>query len=150
MAVRERPARAALADHLRFSDGWHAKTVPGALSNSLTLLTASFVEGLSDGTSIKSGLVQNFGPFLQLVPKYLGRNESLDAASEALVACWSSYRTTKRAAPDTASLRKYSKALEKLRNCLASEQKACETETLCAIMMIMTTEVSAYPYYAYA
>ena len=91
----------------------------------------------------------NFGPFLEDIPRHLGVNDSLDTAADALIAAYNQFRTTGRAANEL-GLKKYSKALLTLRDCLAEPQKACTTETLCAIMILMVFEVRTYCLLSYS
>ena len=91
-----------------------------------------------EDTSVQ--LPWNFGPFLEDIPRHLGLNEALDTAADALVTAYGQLRTTGQATNEL-GLRKYSRALRALRDCLAEPQKACMTETLCAVTILMVFEV---------
>ena len=100
------------------------------------------MQGIDPHEAIAIQLPWNFGPFVEDVPRYLGANESLDAAVDAVVAGYSCLRSRKRAAEDRYSLRKYSKALSALANALSKPETATASETLCATKMLMIFEVS--------
>ena len=115
-------------------------SVPASLSNDSSRLIAAFAHGVNPMEDTSVQLPWNFGPFLEDIPRHLGLNDSLDTAADALVAAYGQFRTTGRATNEL-GLRKYSRALHTLRNCLEEPQKACMTETLCAIMILMVFEV---------
>ena len=76
------------------------------------------------------------------VPRHLGVNESLDAAVESLVAAYDNFRINQTFESSPLCLRKYSKALQSLSNCLTRPETACAPETLTAIMIVMIFEVN--------
>lgn len=110
------------------------------LANGLTRLTSAFVSNLDPSTDISIQLTWNFGEFLCDVPRRLGTNEALDAASEALVSSYTHFLAGGvGVAPDV--LLKHSKALNALRQCLDDPVKAYSSETLCSIMILMIVQV---------
>ena len=122
--------------------GATAFSVPANLSNGLTTLTSSYARTISDPSAETNfGLIWSFGPFLADVPQHLGRNEALDAAVEGLVLAYDNFRRTSMFAAGPVVLGKYSKALQSLRTCLMTTERACESETLAAIMVLMIFEV---------
>ena len=114
---------------------------PYELANRLTRLIAAFVSNIDDRADVRIQLPWNFGVFLADVPRRLGTNEALDAASEALV---SSY--TRFLAGDVVASRdvlvKHSNALSALRQCLDDPVKAYSSETLCSTMILLIVQVS--------
>ena len=116
-------------------------TIP---TNALSSLIASFI-GSVDGHDTDTGhhLTFNFGVFLHGVPRYLGSNESLDTAADALVAGYDHFRRYGTKAPASViCLGKYSQAVKSLRRSLSTVENACEPATLCAIQIVMVVEVS--------
>jgi hypothetical protein len=116
-------------------------TIP---TNILSFLIASFTRSI-DGRDADTGhhLAFNFGVFLHDVPRYLGFNESLDAAADALVAGYDHFRIYGSKTPaSVVCLGKYSQAVKSLRKCLSTVENACEPATLCAIQIVMVVEVS--------
>ena len=81
---------------------------------------------------------QCYGPFLRYVPQRLGVNDALDASVESLTCAFTSLHTHQNS---TNMLVKYGSALKKLRKCLNDPVKAQSPETLCAIYLILITEV---------
>lgn len=82
----------------------------------------------------------SFGGFLADVPRHLGVNEALDAATDAFVAPAYSFRSGRRG-PEELALRRHAKAINVLRTCLDSQSAAHASETLCAIQLIMIYQV---------
>ena len=128
--------------------GDEQKTLPpsGILrspSNGLTRLSLAFVCNVDPSIDINVQLVWNFGAFLREVPRRLGTNEALDAASDALVTAYTWYTSSSVGyrIPDTEALTKHSLALNALRNCLDDPVKAHSSETLCAIMLLQICQV---------
>lgn len=75
------------------------------------------------------------------VPRRLGINLALDAASDALVAAHTNFCSNGRFVPEQGFLAKYSQALNALRDILDDPDKAYSSETLCAIMILMIVQV---------
>ncbi|OBT87208.1 hypothetical protein VE02_04872 [Pseudogymnoascus sp. 03VT05] len=111
------------------------KTVPHTPSSALTLTTSEFVGTMTTSTAVRFNLTYWYGEFLQDIPARLGRNEALDSSVKALTAAHSSYCLHKRATPE--ALVKYSAALRMLRFYLDDPVKACSSETLCAVMLLL-------------
>lgn len=83
----------------------------------------------------------NFGGFLSDVPRRLGVNAALDAATDAFVIAANNFRAGRRG-PDEMVLKKHANAIHALRTCLDHPPTAHASETLCAIQMIMIYQVS--------
>lgn len=110
-------------------------------TNALDRLLDEIVHVTSLRTSLRYNFVYAYGGFLLMVPRHLGINEALDASAEAVINAYTHFcRGGKVAAPDTLML--YSRGLKALRSCLDDPVKACATETLCAIMLLMICQVS--------
>jgi hypothetical protein len=113
-------------------------------TNVISSFISSFTRSI-DGHDTDTGhhLAWNFGDFLFDVPRYLGFNEALDPAADALVAGYDHFRRNNgRSTASARCLEKYSQAVKGLRRCLSTVENACEPATLCAIQIIMTVEVS--------
>lgn len=80
------------------------------------------------------------GAFVSEIPRRLGQNAALDAATDALVAAFTPYRAGSRR-PTLHILSKHGKALEALRCCLGKPSTAHAPETLCAIQLMMIYQV---------
>lgn len=110
------------------------------MGSETTRLAAAFVERIYPLVDIRVQLLWNFGDFLEHIPCRLGTNAALDAASDALVAAHKRFCAGHRH-PDPKLLAKHSRALHVLRHDLNDTVKAHASETLCAIMLLMITEV---------
>ena len=116
------------------------ETPPYELANRLTRLIAAFVSKIDASADIRIQLPWNFGDFLSDVPRRLGTNEALDAASDALVTSYTNFIAGHVVAtPDV--LIKHSNALSALRRCLGDPVKAYSSETLCSTMILMIVQV---------
>lgn len=113
-------------------------------SNPLTPLISSFsvIIDRQDKDTCRD-LPWSFGAFLYEVPRCLGSNESLDAAADALAAGYGHFLRSRHSPASEVCLQKYSKALKSLRNSLSNVETACESATLCSIMIVMLVEVSS-------
>ena len=109
-------------------------------SNSLTQLTLAFVDKVNPSIDVSFQLVGNFGAFLREVPRRLGTNESLDAASDLLVTAYTRY-CAGHIEPDGEVLVKHSRALSALSTCLNDPVTAHSSETLCSIMLLLICQV---------
>lgn len=89
---------------------------------------------------IRYQLIWNFGGFLQDVVCRLGTNDALDASSDALVATHKGF-CAGYADPSPEQLVKYSRGLYTLRQAISDPGTVHSIETLCAIMILMITEV---------
>jgi hypothetical protein len=93
-------------------------------------------------TDVRFNLAFSFGGFLTHIPRRLGRNEALDSASDALVSTHSCFCSGLNMSID--ALTKYSRALGVLRKYLDDSVKACSSETLAAIMLLLICQVGVY------
>jgi hypothetical protein len=112
----------------------------GVPENDLYLLVDAFVDKIAPSTGINFNLAWSYGGYLEDVPRRLGTNTALDAAAEALVAghqCLVPATVNAR----SKALVKYSKALQIMKSCLDDPVKARASETLCAVMILMTCQV---------
>jgi hypothetical protein len=89
---------------------------------------------------VRIQLTSNFGPFLEDIPCRLGVNESLDAATEALLTAHMAFRAPQSRSSELC-LHKYSRALKALQYCLADPEKARSSETLCSALLLLLYEV---------
>jgi hypothetical protein len=108
--------------------------------NNLTLLTHAFVDTMKLSTDLRYNLAWTYGFFLEDVPRRLGSNEALDTSADALASAHLSYCTHRVVSVEV--LRKYSNALSKLRICLDDPMKACTSDTLCAVSLLLICQVS--------
>ena len=121
----------------------HACTAGGPssnLSNSTTRLVSAFVVGIDPSADIRFQLAWNFGVFIEDVPRRLGANEALDAASDAIVTAYTRYRAG-YVHNHPVVLLKHSRALAALGRGLDTPAVAHSSETLCAMMLLMTCQV---------
>jgi glutamate-1-semialdehyde aminotransferase len=79
-----------------------------------------------------------YGPFIEDIPRRLGRNEALDSAAVAWVAGYSCVRTREQTQE---MYHACNDAVAKLRTCLNDPIKAVEIETICAVYMMMIFQV---------
>ena len=110
------------------------------LVSDTTRLQSALVTNISTAISIKFSLLFNFGAFLLEIPRRLGCNEALDAASKCLIAAYEPYCAGQREATYT-SLLEYNRALVTLRRCLADPSTARTSETICSVMLLMMAQV---------
>ena len=111
-------------------------------ANSITALTSAFVQVLEVQAATRC-LELNFGGFILDVPRYLGRNEALDKMSDLLIASYGNFLRFRRSEIAPSCRGKYDRALVSLRGQLDSTETACQTETLCAITLLIIVEASA-------
>ena len=111
-----------------------------ALANSLTRLISAFVSNIDPSADIKIQLPWNFGDFLSDIPRRLGTNEALDAASVSLVTSYTRFIAGDvLATPEV--LVKHASALSVLRRTLDDPVKAYSSETLCSTMILIIVQV---------
>lgn len=89
---------------------------------------------------MKYNLMWAYGGFLEDIPKRLGFNEALDTAVDALIEGHSSLYA--RHEPSIKAFTKYCHALQKLRVNLDNPVRACASETLGAVRLLMICQVS--------
>lgn len=118
-----------------------SRAVPRVPYSNLDRLTHALVDTMDPSLDISILLDSNLCGFLNLIPSRLGTNDSLDAATDALVTAYTRYRSGHRVA-DSTVLVKHSRALNTLSKCLNDPVKAHSSETLCAVMLLQTCEVS--------
>ena len=111
-----------------------------SLSNRLTRLLALFVSNIDSSADISIQLPWNFGGFLAEIPRRLGTNEALDAASEALMTSYTHF-IAGDAENNPDILTKHSMALSALRRTLDDPVKALSSETLCSTMVLQIVHV---------
>ncbi|EPE33525.1 hypothetical protein GLAREA_06538 [Glarea lozoyensis ATCC 20868] len=102
-------------------------------TNRLTVLTASLVQTFK--TELKYNLIWSNGLYLQEVPKRLGYNDALDTSVSALTAAHLDIVLGRKTS--VKALTEYSRALRTLKNVLNDPVKACASETLCAVMLLL-------------
>jgi hypothetical protein len=119
----------------RFNIIGAVKTVSSSPSNELTLMTNAFVNTMKVYTDLRFNLAWWYGIFLEDIPKRLGRNGALDASVRALTEAHLDFCSRRPASPK--ALVRYSSALRTLRFYLDEPAKACTTETLCAVMVLL-------------
>lgn len=104
--------------------------------NQATSLSRAFVH-LCEVTDPKYDL-SCYGPWFKDLPRRFGRNEALDAAVDALTHTWPCVHKMEQ---PKASMIKYGHALQALRNCLNNPVTANQSETLCAVYVLMIFQV---------
>ncbi|KAI9794103.1 MAG: hypothetical protein M1833_000468 [Piccolia ochrophora] len=119
--------------------------LPRNPSNSMTKLVSALVNKIDPTADIRYQLVWNFGGYLADIPRRLGTNPVLDAASDALVSAHTNYCSSGHPRAGCELLAKYSHALNVLRDALDDPVKAHSSETLCAIMLLMIVQVLTNP-----
>lgn len=73
------------------------------------------------------------------IPRRMNENEALDTAVNALICSHSNFCARQAVSAETLS--SYSRALRSLRYCLDDPGKASQTETLCAVMLLLICQV---------
>ena len=116
------------------------------LSSKATLIASSLVKTMLPSTSLRYNLAYNYGGFLEHIPQRLGTNQALDTSVEALVCAHADICVNR--AVGVKAIAKYSCALKQLRICLDDPVKACATETLGAVMLLLICQVSQVAHYA--
>ncbi|KAL8870571.1 MAG: hypothetical protein Q9174_003419, partial [Haloplaca sp. 1 TL-2023] len=119
-------------------------TPPFSPSNSTTVLISALAERINPKLDIKYQLVWNFGGYLLEVPRRLGVNAALDAAADLLVCSHKNY-CGGRNGSDQLLLSKHGRALRLLREAITDRVTARSNETLCAVMLLMVTQLLLYP-----
>lgn len=112
-------------------------TMDKSPSNELTLLTAKTISilGIAD---MRYALAYHMG-FLTVVPRRLGRNDTLDTAVRAMTVCFPAVCGQERSKDMFLS---FGKALKKLRISLLDRDTSNSPEMLCAIYIVATCRVS--------
>ena len=107
----------------------------------MTVLTNALIGKLNASDDLAYHLGWTYGDFLEDIPRRIGTNEALDAAVASLVTAHSYFGSRRSmnniTLPDAKTLQKYSHALTALRIYLDNPARARETETLCAVMLLL-------------
>lgn len=114
-------------------------------SNSQTILTMTLIDKvhLTKDSDLRYNLTWAFGTFIQDVPRRLGKNAALDAAATSLALSHVRYSTGREdAAPE--ELKAYVNALSVLRRCLDDPVVARDANTLCAVMLLLFSQVHCH------
>ncbi|PSK57914.1 hypothetical protein B9Z65_9116 [Elsinoe australis] len=110
--------------------------------NTLDRIIGRFASNLDSDKNSNYQLPWNFGPFLEDVPRRLGRNAALDASADAVMTAYMAFRRRGTSDPDRNNqvcLNSYGRAVNALRACL-SDERASSSETLCSTMMLLIVE----------
>ena len=110
------------------------------------MLTMTLIDKvhLTTDSDLRYNLTWAFGNFIQDVPRRLGKNAALDAAATSLALSHVRYSTGRRdAAPE--EIKAYINALKVLRGCLDDAEVARDANTLCAVMLLLFTQVIMHP-----
>lgn len=108
-------------------------------SNKITILTSQYVQAIKLTTNLKYNLAWAYGFFMFEIPRRMNENEALDTAVNALICSHSNFCASKEVSVETLS--SYARALRSLRHCLDDPDKASQTETLCAVMLLLICQV---------
>lgn len=108
-------------------------------SNETTMLTSQYIQAIKLTTNLRYNLAWAYGFFMFEIPRRMNENEALDTAVNALICSHSNFCSRKEVSVETLS--SYSRALRSLRNCLDDPDKASQTETLCAVMLLLICQV---------
>lgn len=114
-------------------------SVIAPLSNHLTVLAQALAAAMALETDLRYHLSWAYGAYLNMVPCRLGMNEALDTAVDALVTTHVGFSCSRKISME--SLAKYSRALGALRKCLDDPDLAVASETLCAVSLLLITQV---------
>ncbi|RAO68997.1 uncharacterized protein BHQ10_005009 [Talaromyces amestolkiae] len=104
-------------------------------SSKTTILTSQYVQAIQLTTNLKYNLAWAYGFFMFEIPRRMNENEALDTAVNALICSHSNFCARQAVSAETLS--SYSRALRSLRHCLDDPGKASQTETLCAVMLLL-------------
>jgi hypothetical protein len=114
----------------------------GILPYSITdILVASIIQTIKPSVDLKYNLAWSF-PLVEYVPQRLGRSAALDAAAKVVVAAHSSHCINRHRASPSA-LVEYSRALKQLVLTLDNASTAQSLETLCAINLLLISQVGS-------
>jgi hypothetical protein len=103
------------------------------------------IETMNPAMDLRYNLAWSF-PVLEYVPQRLGRNAALDAAAKVVVAAHCSHCISRRRVPPNV-LVEYSRALTQLRLALDDTVTAQSLETLCAIKLLLVSQVGLAIHY---
>ncbi|EXJ85850.1 hypothetical protein A1O1_06219 [Capronia coronata CBS 617.96] len=121
------------------SDSSASTTLFRSLSNDHSWRVSAFVDKIQPSTGVRFNLAWTFGDYLVDVPARLGTNDALDKAADAVLAAMERFSSH---GSDVAPvvLEKYIRALTALRMCLDDPVVAKSSETLCAILLLLTCQ----------
>jgi hypothetical protein len=105
------------------------------------VLVASIVQTMNPSVDLKYNLAWSF-PLVEYVPQRLGRSAALDAAAKVVVASHSSHCISRHVASPSV-LAEYSRALKHLVLALDNASTAQSLETLCAINLLLISQVGS-------
>lgn len=108
-------------------------------TNDLSCLLDTLVAAVRPSSELRFNLCWACGDYLRNVPRRLGRNEALDAATGALMTAYPDYCSRQMS---TRTLRQYSKAVSVLRSTLDNPDTARTAETVYAVMILSICHVS--------
>ncbi|KAE8153702.1 hypothetical protein BDV25DRAFT_136641 [Aspergillus avenaceus] len=104
-------------------------------TNAISMLQQAFVRAIHTSTDLNYNLAWAYGGFLRDIPSRLGTNHALDTAADAIISMHSAFCVGRKMS--VRALGKYSRALNALRAYLDDPTKACSTDTLCAVMLLL-------------
>ena len=115
--------------------------LPRNPSNPTTRMTSALTSRMDLFGDLRFNLMTAFGAYIAKIPSRLGVSPALDAASESLVAAHM-YYCARSPQNNSRYLKASSHALRAVRHELNEPVKARSSEVLCAIMLLMTNQVS--------
>lgn len=113
------------------------------LTNEHTRRVSAFVDKIKTSTGVKYNLAWTYGGYLVDVPARLGTNEALDRAADTVLAALERFSAS-HVDVTPVILEKYTLALAALRRCLDDPVKAKASETLCAVLLLLTCQVRIF------
>lgn len=124
------------------SDRALSRQISRSPSNTQTVLASTLIDKahLTINSDLRYNLTWAYGSFIQEVPRRLGSNAALDAAATSLALSHVRYSLGRRDVTPT-EITAYVDALSVLRKCLDNPVIARDTNTLCAIMLLLMVQV---------
>lgn len=113
--------------------------VPASPANAVDALRSWFGSALLPSVDARFNLGLNYGMYMQEVPRVLGISDSLDTAAHAVICAHEDACLERPVSQNT--LKHYLRALQVLRLSLDNPVKAQSSETLYAIMLLLTCQV---------
>lgn len=110
-----------------------------SLTPSSDKLTCALVGKLSETDDLRYHIAWTYGDYIRDIPKRIGRNNALDTAVAALVGLHSALRLKRESqiSIPIEVLQKYAHAIKTLREYLDIPARARESETLCAVSLLL-------------
>jgi hypothetical protein len=119
--------------------------LPKTPQTAFSSLKAALLKAIRPTTDFRFNLAWTHGDFFELMPQRIGINSALDSALETLVSAHSDvclgYRSTQ-----IGTLVLHTRALQSLRHCLNNPWTADTTETLGAVLVLLTLQVRLLPF----